>query len=256
MERPTQEGLVDRQFGSQAEAYLTSAVHAGGADLAALRGLVEDTRTARVLDLGCGAGHVSFNVASRAREVVAYDLSQDMLDVVARAAAERGIANIVTKQGAVEKLPFADASFDAVLCRHTSHHWRDFNAALREASRVLKPGGVAGFVDAVSPGPGMLDTFMQAIELLRDPSHVRDYSRAEWSDALQRAGFFLGATETFRIRIEYASWIARMRTPKVQADAIRALEQAMPQNVARYFNLGADGSFDLDLALFRATKMA
>jgi ubiquinone/menaquinone biosynthesis C-methylase UbiE len=254
MERPTQEGLVDRQFGSQAEAYLNSAVHAGGADLKALVALVPDDRTARVLDLGCGAGHVSFNAAPRVREVVAYDLSQDMLNVVARAASERGLGNVATKQGAVENLPFADASFDAVLCRHTAHHWRDFNAALREAHRVLKPGGIAGFVDAVSPGVGILDTFMQAIELLRDPSHVRDYSHAEWSDALERAGFFVDGTEMFRIRLDFASWIARMRTPKVQADAIRALEQAMPENVARYFNMGADGSFDLDIAFVRATK--
>ena len=256
MERPTQEGLVDRQFGSQAEAYLNSAVHSGGPDLKALAALIPDDRKARVLDLGCGAGHVSFHASPRAREVVAYDLSQDMLNVVARAASERGLSNVTTKQGAVEKLPFDDASFDAVLCRHTAHHWRDFNAALREAFRVLKPGGIAGVVDAVSPGVGMLDTFMQAIELLRDPSHVRDYSHAEWSDALQRAGFFLDGVEMFRIRIEYASWIARMRTPKVNADAIRALEQAMPETVARYFNLGADGSFDLDIALFKTTKRA
>src|SRR5262245_52621412 len=99
----TQEELVGQQFGSRAAEYLTSAVHAQGADLEALAAIVGG---GRVLDLGCGAGHVSFNVAPRAAEVVAYDLSADMLSVVSGAAAERGFKNIATQQGFVERLPF------------------------------------------------------------------------------------------------------------------------------------------------------
>src|SRR5215475_5869336 len=102
----THEALVDQQFGSRAAAYLTSAPHAQGADLTALAALVAGEGAARVLDLGCGAGHVSFHVAPHVKEVVAYDLSQDMLAVVARAASERGLSNIVTQQGVVEHLPF------------------------------------------------------------------------------------------------------------------------------------------------------
>ena len=117
---------------------------------------------ARVLDLGCGGGHVSYHVAPHVHEVVAYDLSPEMLDVVARAAVERGLGNIATRQGVAELLPFADASFDFVLSRFSAHHWRDFDAGLREAARVLKPGGTAAFVDCISPGPPLLDTFFQA----------------------------------------------------------------------------------------------
>src|SRR5882762_10203789 len=155
----THEALVGQQFGSRAAAYLSSAVHAQGADLQALAALVDDQRQARVLDLGCGAGHVSFTVAPRAKEVVAYDLSSEMLSVVAQAAAERGFTNLVTKQGVAEYLPFEDASFDCVLSRYSAHHWRDFDAGLREAARVLKRGGIAGFVDALSPGLPLLDTY-------------------------------------------------------------------------------------------------
>ena len=250
----TQEALVGEQFGARAAAYLKSAVHATGADLEALAALVEGEGEARVLDLGCGAGHVSFNAAPRAREVVAYDLSANMLEVVARAAEERGLNNIATRQGVVEHLAFEDASFDCVLSRYSAHHWRDFDAGLREAARVLRQGGVAGFVDAVAPGRPVLDTFLQSIELLRDPSHVRDYSRAEWEAALNRAGLLPGKVCAYRIRLEFGVWIERMKTPKVLADAIRALQRAMSESVTKYFAIDAEGSFDLDIALFEARK--
>jgi ubiquinone/menaquinone biosynthesis C-methylase UbiE len=248
------EALVGQQFGSRAAAYLKSAVHAQGADLEALAALVAEGRGARVLDLGSGAGHVSFAAARRAGEVVAYDLSAEMLSVVAAAAAERGLANIATRQGAAEHLPFPDASFDCVLSRYSAHHWRDVEAALREAARVLKPGGVLGIVDAVSPGAPLLDTYLQAIELLRDPSHVRDYSRAEWEAAIVRAGLTPQVVSPYRLRLDFAVWIERMRTPKLQADAIRALQQVMSDTVTRHFDIGPDGSFNLDVALFQATR--
>jgi ubiquinone/menaquinone biosynthesis C-methylase UbiE len=250
----TQEALVGRQFGDRAADYLKSSVHAQGADLEALAGLVREGGEQRVLDLGSGAGHVSFAAASRAAEVVAYDLSAQMLDVVAQAASDRGLHNITPRQGMVEKLPFDDESFDCVLTRYSAHHWRDVDEGLREAARVLKAGGTLGIVDAIAPARPVFDTFLQSIELLRDPSHVRDYSRAEWEEALARAGLRPGPVTPYVIRLEFTSWVERMRTPKVQVDAIRALQAAMSESVQRYFEIGADGSFNLEIALFQATK--
>jgi SAM-dependent methyltransferase len=255
-ETKTHEAIVGQQFGTRAAAYLSSAVHAQGADLAALAALVAAQSPMRVLDLGCGAGHVSFAVAPHAEAVVAYDLSANMLEVVARAAAERGFANITTRQGVAEHLPFPDASFDCVLSRYSAHHWRDFEAGLREAARVLKPGGLAGFVDAVSPGAPLLDTYLQTIELLRDPSHVRDYARAEWESAMVRAGLTPGPVTPHRVRLDFAVWVVRMRTPKLQADAIRAIQAVMSESVTRHFEIGPDGSFTLDVVLFQASKPA
>ncbi len=84
--------VVQKQFGEQAAAYLSSAVHAQGTEFALLQAELVGQGEARVLDLGCGAGHVSFHVAPLVKEVVAYDLSQQMLDVVAAAAVDRGFS--------------------------------------------------------------------------------------------------------------------------------------------------------------------
>src|SRR5579883_142818 len=253
-ESKSHETLVGDQFGSRAAAYLTSAVHARGEDLDALTALVRAQRAPRVLDLGCGGGHVTFAAAPHAREVVAYDLSADMLATVAGAARERGLANVTTQQGVVESLPFPDASFDMVLTRYSAHHWRDLDAALREAARVLKPGGVAGIADSISPGTPLLDTFYQAIELLRDRSHVRSYSAAEWQEALARAGLTVATTKRSRVRLVFKTWVERMATPKVQVDAIRALQTGVSASVTRYFATEPDGTFEIDVAVFEAGR--
>jgi len=250
----TQESLAEAQFGARATEYLRSAVHAQGPDLAALAALAAGQETARVLDLGCGGGHVAYAVAPQVAEVVACDLSAEMLAVVAATARERGLANLRTAQGPAERLPFADASFDVVLTRFSAHHWRDFDAGLREAARVLRPGGTIGVVDVVSPGPAALDTFLQAVELLRDTSHVRDRSRAEWEAALAAAGFVVGAVTPFRLRMDFPTWVARMRTPPELVAAIRAVQGAVSDAVRRHFAIEADGSFLLDAALFTATR--
>ena len=246
MSEKSHASLVAGQFGPRAAAYVNSAVHSQGEDLEALTQVVAGQTQARVLDLGCGGGHVSFRVAPHVREVVAYDLSRDMLGAVAKTATERGLKNVGTQQGMVERLPFADASFDFVFSRFSAHHWHDFEAALGEARRVLKASGRAVFMDAISPGPALLDTFIQTVEMLRDPSHVRDYSRAEWEQALRRAGFRPGSFVQRRLRLDFPVWIARMETPEVRANAIRSLEKEMPDDVTRHFAIEPDGSFMLD----------
>ena len=174
---------VNRQFGPAASAYLTSAAHAQGTDLDKLSRIVQG-KSATVLDLGCGAGHVSFAVAAGVNAVTACDLSDDMLAVVAGEAVKRGLGNIATRQGIAEALPFPDCSFDYVLTRFSAHHWNSLPQALAEMRRVLKDDGRVIVIDVVAPAAPLLDTHLQSIELLRDVSHVRNYSVAEWTRQL------------------------------------------------------------------------
>ena len=188
--------------------------------------------------------------------VVACDVTQAMLDVVARTAAERGLGNITTQQAAAEHLPFEAARFDMVLSRFTTHHWQNMEAGLREARRVLKPGGRAVFIDVIAPADPLLDTHLQTVELLRDVSHVRDYAMVEWVGALSRAGFLLDGVTNRRLWMDFPVWIARTRTPPEHAAAIRSLQQGAPVDVKRHFRIADDGGFFIDVAAMAARTAA
>ena len=246
---------VDQQFGSQASAYLKSAVHAAGRDLERLSARLADFPDARLLDMGCGAGHASFIAAAQVKEVIAYDLSEQMLSVVNDAAKTRGIFNIATRQGYAEVLPFDDGSFDVVISRYSAHHWHDVGKALREVKRVLKPGGVVIFMDVMSPGHPVLDIWLQTVEALRDTSHVRNYSSGEWLSLFNDAGLVSQNLLCDRLNLEFTSWIARMRTPEALADAIRIYQQSASDEVQHYFELQGDGSFTSDIIMVEAKKV-
>lgn len=95
---------------------------------------------ARVLDMGCGAGRVALPAAAAGAWVVGADLELAMLRA-AQAQAQPG-AGAAFVRGDIVRMPFAGASFDTVLSINVLHLVPAWQAALAEARRVLKPGGV------------------------------------------------------------------------------------------------------------------
>jgi hypothetical protein len=71
---------------------------------------------------------------------------------------------------------------------------------------------------------------------------------------MAHAGLVPGPTSQSRLRLEFSSWVERMATPKVQIDAIRALQTTVSASVTRRFGTEPDGSFSIDVALFQAAK--
>lgn len=240
------ETTIAQSFGPAANAYLTSSVHAQGEDLKILAAMVSATPSARVLDLGCGAGHAAFAAASSAAEVVAYDLTEEMLAVVKAEAARRELSNISSQAGSADKLPFPNASFNWVVSRYSAHHWRNLPLALAEVKRVLKPGGSICFIDVAGGPEPLFDTWLQSIELLRDPSHVRDLTEQEWLNHFKAAGLNVRIERRWRLPIDFTAWITRIGTPKDHVAAIQSLWKAAPAEVRGAYSLQPDFSFELD----------
>jgi SAM-dependent methyltransferase len=250
-----QQTMSGAQFGTSAANYLASAVHASGADLDRLATVAAQQMPQQVLDLGCGAGHVSFALArGGARRIIAYDPSPEMLAVVARESAARGFEQIETRAGSAEALPFEASTFDLVVSRYSAHHWADVPAALAECSRVMVPGGRLILIDVVAPEVPLLDTALQVIELLRDASHVRDYRVSEWAAMEQQAGFADPVVTLWKLSLDFQSWIARIGTPPARVAALRTVLAEFPREVIDYFRFSPALSFETDSAWMEASK--
>ena len=156
---------IQQQFGAVAANYTTSTVHASGADLQGLIAAAALTGRERVLDVGCGAGHVTIGLAAQALHLTAIDLTQAMLDQTQAQVEKRGLQNVTIQIADVAALPFGDASFDVAVSRYAAHHFADPLQALREVQRVLVPGGRWLLVDVVSPPEPMADTYRNTVEI-------------------------------------------------------------------------------------------
>ncbi|HEV2590548.1 MAG TPA: class I SAM-dependent methyltransferase [Gaiellaceae bacterium] len=177
-------------WSERAEAYRTSAIHSSGDDLDLVVEWCDAADGVTVLDVATGGGHVARRLREAGATVVTTDQAPGMqADTTAPA----------------EDLPFADNSFDVVACRIAAHHFADVQQAVREMARVAKARVVVCDNTFVSESSEEADR-------LRDPSHVRNYSAAEWQIFFEQAGLEV-AEEEFMLRpLEIDPWLDRAGT--------------------------------------------
>jgi len=249
---------VQAQFGATAEAYVQSAVHATGADLARMVELAGLRGDERVLDIATGGGHTALAFAPHVAVVVASDLTPDMLAAARRFVEGQGSSNVRFEQADAEDLPFGDASFDVVTCRVAAHHFADIGTFALETARVLRPGGRLLLSDTVAPEDAELDAYINAIEKLRDPTHVRDYTLSEWRDVLSAVGLHVALAEPFPKTIHFDDWCVRARVADhARAELRRRMLGASPE-AREAFAIKLQGdeveSFVLPAAVVHAVK--
>lgn len=215
---------VRQQFGATAAGYAVSQGHAKGDELARVAELAGGVPIGdrRALDIATGAGHTAFALAPFVAEVIASDATPQMLLQTQAGAISRGLANVETALADAHDLPFPDASFDIVTCRIAPHHFSALPLAVREMARVTKPGGMVLVVDSVVPEDPDLDAFLNHVEVLRDPSHVRSRTETEWRQLFEDNHLTLIAAERYPHTHDYADWVARAMVPAEEQPALEA----------------------------------
>ena len=117
----------------------------------------------RLLDIGTGTGRLLEVLAPKVEQAIGVDQSREMLALARANLAKAGIDNADIRQGDMYALPFEADGFDVVTIHHVLHYADDPAAALAEAARVVRPGGVVLVVD-FSPH--------DLVELKREHAHV------------------------------------------------------------------------------------
>jgi ubiquinone/menaquinone biosynthesis C-methylase UbiE len=218
-----------QEFAQQAASFAASAATTDPSQLARLVEAIGDSARGRVLDVACGPGIVTAALAERAREVVALDLTPQMLEKAKERCAKAARANVVFKEGSATALPFADGCFDAVVTRLSFHHFSDPGAVLKEMLRVLRAGGTVAIADVVSVEQPDKSELQNAIETLRDPSHVRMLSAAELMAMVAQSGVTIERQEAWDKPREFEEWVGIVANPERVAPlrtVVRALATA------------------------------
>jgi SAM-dependent methyltransferase len=220
---------VQKQFGRAAAAYVESPTHARGEDLDRIVALATERGGESVVDIGTGVGHTLRRVAPTFGRAVGIDATREMLEAGLSVLARAG-ANALLVQANATALPIASGSADVVTSRLAAHHFVDAAGAFREIARILRPSGLFVLVDNYAPDDPALGQFINEVETLRDPSHVRNHTVGSWRGLLERAGLRTTVdSDTAVTNLVTESWLVRSQTSPERADEVRRrLREAPP----------------------------
>lgn len=226
------------QFGEHAENYRMSRTHGDQAALERLIQFLAPKGGEKAADVGCGGGHMSVSLAKCVSELVAVDMTPQMLTQTSILADQRGLTNIVRCLADAQSLPLRPELFDIVSCRSVLHHVPDVARAVLEMGRILRKGGKLFVSDMVGLEDTMASDYVDEIERLRDPSHMKCYSVEEWHRFFGAAGCKITKMNvTSRRSYNLKEWTERSGTPKDKVEMIVKMLENVPEDVDKHLRV-------------------
>ncbi len=183
---------------------------------------IAPAKTDNVLEVAAGTCACGRAIAPYAGSVTCLDMTPAMLSVGRTEAEKERLCNIEFVVGDAAELPFPDNRFDIVLSRLAFHHFPDAEMPFSEMRRVLRPGGKLVLIDMEAAEDSLRET-EDKIERLRDPSHVRNLSRAEMLELYRKHDLSVSCCETVKMPMILQNWLDHTATPVSVQKEIKAL---------------------------------
>ena len=199
-----------------------------------------------MLDLACGPAILLASLASTMRLSVGVDATPKMIQMARAKCHAVSTANTRFVESLAECLPFATAAFDCVVTRLSIHHFLDPLVVLREVKRVLKSDGLLVIGDLTSSEEPTERRLHNALEQLRDPSHVRMLPESELLQIVNAAGFRVHATDHWLQQRQFEEWAAIVEN----ARSLQSLKVAMRTIAEAGVTAGIDLSVSPDSVEF------
>jgi SAM-dependent methyltransferase len=213
----------------------------------------------RVLDVGCGPGILTVALAPLVDEVVALDLTPEMIAQAKKRGEGLGLKNIRFDVGRAEELPFEDGYFNVVVTRLMLHHLLSPARAVEEIARVTKRGGLLVVADIVTSEKGAEAELHNALETLRDPSHVRALTEPELDGLMNSGGLRVVAKDGWVNEREFGEWIRITNSPEREGPLLVVMRALAEAGLTAGVNLRVAGGkvkFDHRWVLVTAEKVS
>ena len=244
---------VREEFTRQADTFAVHAVKADEKVEVRFQGAIGGAGDGEILDVACGPGVVTAALAGRAAGLTAFDATPAMLEKARQRCADAGLDNVRFQEGDAQNMPFEDACFDGVVTRLAIHHFSEPQKVMNEIFRVLKPGGRAIIVDVIVSDDAEEAALQNAIEIIRDPSHIRMLPETELIGAIDGAGFDITDISGWDADREFEEWTGIANDPQ-RIGPLRTICRT-PAKDGRHAGFGLSINAADDMVFFHRWRM-
>lgn len=191
------------------------------------------------MDVACGSGEFSIFCAQRIESVQGVDISDNMIALAKKQATSSGTSNARFICHQVEKIPFDDQTFSAVICKSAFHHFDDCQKIFQEMLRCLKPGGKISVQDIVAYDNNNADSYFEKLEKIIDRSHHKTLSKEMITELYTKTTLPLLKRVEVEIDLDCRDYIhhaVQSQTDQADIDELLAYGRGDPE-ISGYFKV-------------------